>query len=69
MTTLILTPRIIRDTLALNGALGLRELTAKLGLNTTEQNLIQAYLLDLASAGEVSYNYDTGAWETDLVLS
>jgi hypothetical protein len=61
------TPRIIRDTLALKGPMGLRELCKALTL-PNHVNPIQAMLLDLAAAGEVSYNYETGAWEANVVL-
>jgi hypothetical protein len=65
-----LTPRMLRDTLALQGPKSLGELAEGLTLTEGyERNVIQAMLLDLAAAGEVDYDYDTGTWRTDLVLS
>lgn len=65
MTNLILTPRMLRDVLALQGPKSLGELYETLRL---DKNLIQAHLLDLASAGEISYNYEKGTWESEVVL-
>lgn len=62
---IIITPRMVRDILAFKGPLSLTELSSKLA---ADKNIIQTFLLDLASAGEVSYNLETGAWESEVVL-
>jgi Mn-dependent DtxR family transcriptional regulator len=65
MNNLTLTPRMIRDVLAIQGAQSLRELSSNL---KTSSNEIQAMLIELASAGEVSYNYENGTWFSEVVL-
>jgi hypothetical protein len=65
MQNLTLTARMVRDVLALQGPKSLGELHETIN---ADKNLIQAYLLELASAGEVSYDYETGTWGSDVVL-
>lgn len=65
MSTIVLTPRMLRDILALQGPKSLGELHEALRL---DKNLIQAHLLDLASAGEISYDYESGAWKSEVTL-
>lgn len=69
MSSIIVTPRIVRDFLALKGPMGLTELTKALGgSDCCDKNIIQSHLLDLAVAGEVNYDLEKGTWESEVTL-
>ncbi len=62
---MIITAQMIRDNLALKGPMSLTELSQSCKV---DKNTVQALLLDLATAGDAFYDYDSGVWATDLVL-
>jgi hypothetical protein len=67
---LTLTPRMIRDILALNGPMGNFELTAKLHERkvNVSANTVMSLILELQQKGQVSFNYETGRWESSIKL-
>jgi DNA-binding IclR family transcriptional regulator len=56
---------MIRDILALKGPKSLGELAKELN---SDRNLVQAFLIDLTVAGEISYNFDNGTYVSEVIL-
>jgi hypothetical protein len=60
---------MVRDTLALKGAMPLWELCDAMNLSVKDYgNLVQGLLIELCSAGIVSYDMDTGNYESEIRL-
>jgi hypothetical protein len=66
----IVTPRMIRDILALQGPTGIFELAGKLKDKKiyVSGNQLMTLMLDLEGKGQVRYNPEKGYWESTIKL-
>lgn len=66
----VVTPRMIRDILALQGPAGIFELGSKLRDKKVfvSGNQIMSLMLELEGKGQVRYNEEKGQWESTIKL-